>query len=817
MDKVQKKQRRRIFAGVAAAGVVVLLAVLPMLASGNGADSGVQASILSATAEYRDVDMEIVGGGQLASEASVSIRIPEEVKLKEYLVGNGDTVSEGDPVATVDRVSVMTAITGVQETLDYLSEEIADTSSDTAPDTVKALAAGTVKVVYAKEGESAADVMLAHGALAVLSLDDIMAVQLEADTDLNPGDTVSVTVGDGEPVDGRVKSNLSGVLTVTFDDDDYAVGAEVTVQTEDGRNLGIGELYIYSPWNATAYSGTVSDILVEEGDTVYVGQTLLKLDDPGISAEYQQLIDQRHEYEALMQELFTMYQTQTVTAPCDGIVTGVDTDGAFLLSATEKGWAAKLLSFFAGDTEEGFTAHTAKVTSVSDDGMELLVNPDGQTVSDLTGLSGVAADISGMTEVWHYSGDQTVYIQTSEGLLQVAGTAKAGDVLLAVGDEDNVYWFVLLGGTAQASGTDGELTVRLLSDVEDPAAGEESGGEEEPGGEEPGGGDDPGGEEPGGGDDPGGEEPGGGDAPAPEEVSIITEMLNPGVVGQNYISALQASNGTDTLSGTWSAEGLPDGLTLDAKTGVIYGTPTVAGTFEVTVCFECDGGNAEKVFSLTVTESGQPGAPSGDLPSGEFPSGDMPSGGISIGGGMSSGGMGQTQTFETYSLDKLTVASVTSQEHMTLDVTVDELDISKIRIGQSAAVTIDALAGERFSATVSQISNSGTNNGGSSKFTVELTLEKSGDMLPGMTASAFIRLDSGENLLCVPAAALGEENGEAVLYTSYDEKNAVLGSPVPVTIGAADADYVQILTGLSEGDTVYYAYYDTPESTVSFK
>lgn len=780
MDKVQKKQRRRIFAWVAAAGVVVLLAVLPMLASGNGGDSGVQASILSATAEYRDVDMEIVGGGQLASEASVRIQIPAEVKLKEYLVGNGDTVSEGDPIATVDRVSVMSAITGVQETLDYLSEEIADTSSDTAPDTVKALAAGTVKVVYAKAGESAADVMLAHGALAVLSLDDIMAVQLEVDTGLNPGDTVSVTVGDGEPVDGRVKSNLSGVLTVTFDDDDYTVGADVTVRTEDGQQLGTGALYIYSSWNAAAYSGTVSDILVEEGGSVYVGQTLLKLEDPGSSAEYQQLIDQRHEYEALMQELFTMYKTQTITAPCDGIVTGVDTDGAFLLSATEEDWAAKLLSFFGGDTEEGFAAHTAKVIFVSDDGMELLVNPDGQSVSDLAGLSGVSANISGMTEVWRYSGDQTVYIQTSEGLLQAAGTAKAGDILLAVGNQDNVYWFVLLDGTAQTASSGSGLTVSLLSDIENPDIGEEPGGGDEDGG----------------------------DTPLPEGVRITTEMLNEGAVGQNYISALQASDGNDTLSGTWSAEGLPDGLTLDARTGVIYGTPTVAGTFDVTIYFECDGGSAEKTFALTVTEETQPGG---------NPSGDMPSGGMSMGGGMSSGGMGQAQTFEKYSLDKLTVASVTSQEHMTLDVTVDELDISKIYVGQSATVTIDALAGERFSATVSQISNSGTNDGGNSKFTVELTLEKSGDMLPGMTASAFIRLDTGETLLCVPAAALGEENGKTVLYTSYDEKNASLGSPVPVTIGAADAEYVQILTGLSEGDTVYYAYYDTPESAVPFK
>ena len=86
-----------------------------------------------------------------------------------------------------------------------------------------------------------------------------------------------------------------------------------------------------------------------------------------------------------------------------------------------------------------------------------------------------------------------------------------------------------------------------------------------------------------------------------------------------------------------------------------------------------------------------------------------------------------------------------------------------------------------------------------------------------MTASAFIRLDNGGNLLCVPAATPGEESGEVILYTSYDEKNAVLGSPVPVTIGAADAEYVHILNGMSEGDTAYYTYYDTPESAVPFR
>ena len=83
------------------------------------------------------------------------------------------------------------------------------------------------------------------------------------------------------------------------------------------------------------------------------------------------------------------------------------------------------------------------------------------------------------------------------------------------------------------------------------------------------------------------------------------------------------------------------------------------------------------------------------------------------GGGMSAGvGMGQAQTFETYSLDKLTVASVTSQEHMTVSITIDELDITSIYVGQEAIVSVDALGGEQFEAQISKISNSGENEGG---------------------------------------------------------------------------------------------------------
>jgi HlyD family secretion protein len=162
-------------------------------------------------------------------------------------------------------------------------------------------------------------------------------------------------------------------------------------------------------------------------------------------------------------------------------------------------------------------------------------------------------------------------------------------------------------------------------------------------------------------------------------------------------------------------------------------------------------------------------------------------------------------------MDMAQIASVIPQDTMTVEISVDELDLHTVTVGMPAEVKINALGGEKFTAVVTSISNIGTNDGGSSKFPVILTMDRRENMLSGMNASVNLVLNTTVDTLTIPANALVEVGARTIVYTGYDEKNGILIDPVEVTTGISDGNTVQILDGLSEGDTYYYAYYDTLE------
>ena len=82
-----------------------------------------------------------------------------------------------------------------------------------------------------------------------------------------------------------------------------------------------------------------------------------------------------------------------------------------------------------------------------------------------------------------------------------------------------------------------------------------------------------------------------------DPVTIITASLKDATINKNYSVTMRAKG---TRPFTWSAENLPDGLSINAKTGRISGKPSSSGNFTVKVSAENSAGIVTENFSLNV-------------------------------------------------------------------------------------------------------------------------------------------------------------------------------------------------------------------------
>ena len=462
MDKAKKKQIKKITTWVLLAALVAGLTAMPLLAKAEAEADGPTATIHSGEVTTGSVSTTLRGGGTLKTEDVEDVILPTGVKITEFLVKNGDTVTAGTPLAAVDKVSVMTAITSVRETMDYLQEEIRNAKDEKVSSTVAATAGGRIKKVYAQKGDRVQDVILEHGALALLSLDGLMAVEIEKKMVLSTGETVNVTLSDGTKVTGRVRSNLDGVITVTVEDNNYAIGETVTVTTKGGDEVGSGELYVHNAWAATAFSGIIKTVNAEEETKVTSGTTLFTLSDTDFRGTLEYVSGLHREYEDLMQDLFKMYNSGTIDAPCDGLISGIDKDSAHLLSADDGHWQITLLDH---KPVQSFVGFAAKVTGKTAANLQLAVDPDLIPLETLHNLCQIQTDAAAMTQRRSYPADSAIYVQNASGALVPGGSAEVGDTLLFVGDESGVLWVVNPAQSVKTIGSyhDG-VQLSLLSD-----------------------------------------------------------------------------------------------------------------------------------------------------------------------------------------------------------------------------------------------------------------------------------------------------------------------------------------------------------------
>ena len=154
-----------------------------------------------------------------------------------------------------------------------------------------------------------------------------------------------------------------------------------------------------------------------------------------------------------------------------------------------------------------------------------------------------------------------------------------------------------------------------------------------------------------------------------------------------------------------------------------------------------------------------------------------------------------------YNVYEAAAFSIASGDEVTISINIDELDVLSVKEGQTAKITVDVLENQEFEGTITHVTTSSTSN--SSKYPVEITFTKTEDMLLGMSASATIYIDEAKDAVLIPVNALQEKGNVTFVYTQKDAEGNLSGE-VEVETGLSNGSQVEILSGLKEGDTVYY-------------
>lgn len=149
------------------------------------------------------------------------------------------------------------------------------------------------------------------------------------------------------------------------------------------------------------------------------------------------------------------------------------------------------------------------------------------------------------------------------------------------------------------------------------------------------------------------------------------------------------------------------------------------------------------------------------------------------------------------------------QKQMTVTISIDETDILSLKEGQEAQVTVSSVSDDAFTGSVTSISKVADTSTGVTRYSAEVTLDREEGMLVGMTADVDVRIEGTENALIIPVDALHQNSASYYVYTGYDEEQKRYTGRTDVTIGMQNDDYVEITSGLNEGDTVYYTEADS--------
>lgn len=766
----------------------------------------------SAEAKKGNLSKTIVGTGNLELAEAEDQDAPSGLEISEVMVESGDEVKEGDVLAVVDESSILEAMEQVQEEISQLDESIQEYQDSDEENVIESSVSGRVKKINVSAGSDVSDTMVSDGALMVLSLDGKMAVSLSGVSGVSVGDSVTVTLSSGTQVTGTVDSVSGKDCVVTLTDNGTTYGDTVTVTDSSGQELGSGELTIHEPLEITGTSGTVSAVNVSENASVSEGTTLLTLEGSANETQYQELLAKREARTATLKKLIQLKADPEIKAEISGTVQSVnvsagsstttDSSSGSSSGSSGSGKTVSQMSYVVSGSvsvvrcsDTGAAVSSDSVTDISESDMnsQEAGETDTEQQTEIVALASsdayFSSDVDGEEDS---SGEDTAETSTTlQFAIATEGTSTASSLVIAApvtgqmpvtsvsatdgsytgtvawnpGDgsfqEKTVYQAVVTltagDGYVFQAGSISQIALGTVSGISVSQDGKsmsfqitfpETAAAE--------------------------------DIKKDDSGNVNDSTTDGKSTDDNKDNdADQVTDGADGQSGTDSADNGTDSASGNSGTD---GNSTQSGNNQ-------SGGSAASGNSGGTSVSDASGSSSGASQTGDSQETDSSTSGTEL-------------SASEYSTD-VALFTISPDDTMTLEVSVDELDINSVEIGQEAVVTFDAIEDEEFTGEVTEIGNTASVNGGVAKYTVSVSVPKDEEMKQGMNASATITIENRENVITIPVNALQEKGDKVFVYTEKDEDGNLSGE-TEVTTGLSDGTTVEITEGLSEGDTVYY-------------
>ncbi|MBI4787974.1 MAG: efflux RND transporter periplasmic adaptor subunit [Chloroflexi bacterium] len=146
-----------------------------------------------------------------------------------------------------------------------------------------------------------------------------------------------------------------------------------------------------------------------------------------------------------------------------------------------------------------------------------------------------------------------------------------------------------------------------------------------------------------------------------------------------------------------------------------------------------------------------------------------------------------------------TAVTIVDLSNLQVKMTIAEVDMAKIQVGQTAQMAVDALPGKTYNAKVIAISPVGMVTQGVVNYTVTVALTNAdASIRPGMTANLGVVVDRRENVLLIPTRAVRTQGNQKIVTVSFKGQSI----QTPVGTGLSNETMIEITNGLNEGDEV---------------